>query len=116
VRLHEISAAIRLFMFLAAMGHLPIVLRSVIVSPFVSAAVFGRLRADARARRETRQTVRRSLTVRLLGGDRTPPATADLLRSARPGVLGQAAVQGRAAHFRHAHQLTDFGSLVGSHA
>ena len=42
---------------------LPPQLRSVLVSAFVSRPAYARLRADARVRRETRQTVRRALIV-----------------------------------------------------
>ena len=85
--------------------------RAVLVSSFVSAGVYARLRADARARRETRQTVRRSLTVRLLGGGRPPATTADLNGASSSGMLGQTPVNGRASHSGNAHQLTDFCSL-----
>jgi hypothetical protein len=63
-------------------------LRSVIVSLFVSTAVFARLRADTRVRQGVRQFVRQLLIVRLLGGYRAPAAPADLDRTARLGVLG----------------------------
>lgn len=43
--------------------HLPPRLRCVLVSAFVSGRAYARLRADARARREMRQTMRRSQTV-----------------------------------------------------
>ena len=62
----------------------PQMLRGVIVSVFVSAPAFERLRADTRVR----QFVRQLLTVRLLGGDSTPPAPADLFRVACLGELG----------------------------
>ena len=68
--------------------HLPLRLRSVLVSAFVSAGMFARLSADAHARRETRQAVRRSLIVMLLGGGRAPTAAADLNRAASLGMLG----------------------------
>ena len=64
-----------------------------------------------------RQTVRRSLTVRLLGSGRRPPAaTADLNRAPGPGVLGQTAIQGGTAHSGHMHQLADLDAFVGGHA
>jgi hypothetical protein len=104
VRLHEISAAICLLMSLAAMGsHLPAVLRCVLVSSFVSADVYARLRADARARRETRQTVRRSLTVRLLGRGRPPVAAPYLGGSPSSSMFRQTPVKGRAGHSGDAH-------------
>jgi hypothetical protein len=68
--------------------HLPLRLRSVLISAFVSVGLYARLRADARARHETRQAVRRSLIVRLLAGGRAPVPTADLNRAADSGVLG----------------------------
>ena len=80
--------------------HLPLPLRSVLVSAFVSAGMYARLRADARARRETRQAVRRSLTVRLLGGGRAPTPPADLNRTASLGVLGLGAGTGWGGSFR----------------
>jgi len=92
------------------------VLRSVIVSAFVSAGLYVRLRADTRVRHRLRQFVRQLLTVRLLGGDRTPVAPADLHRATCLGVLGQVAVQRRAAHAGDAHQLADSGALGGRHA
>jgi len=63
-----------------------------------------------------RQFVRRLLTVRLLGGSRAPVAPADLHRAACLGVLGQVAVQRRAAHAGDAHQLADPDAFVGRHA
>lgn len=63
-----------------------------------------------------RQTVRRSLTVRLLGGGRPPVATADLNGSPSSGMLSQTPVNGRTGHSSNAHQLTDFYALVRSHA
>ncbi len=86
--------------------------RCVVVSAFVSGRVYVRLRADAHARGEMRQTVRRvqvvtkafppgmagSVTGRLLGRLGSPASTADLDGASGPGVIGQAPVQRRAAH------------------
>lgn len=91
-------------------------LRGVIVSVFVSAVAFVRLRADTRVRQQMRQFVRQLLTVRLLGGDRAPAAPADLNRAARLGMLGQVAVQRRAAHPGDAHQLANADAVVGCYA
>ena len=52
-----------------------------------------------------RQFVRQLLTVRLLGGDGTPAAPADLDRAARLGVLGQVPVQRRAARITCSDQV-----------
>lgn len=98
VRLHEISAAIRLFMSLAAMGRHRL---DVTICNYLSICLIVGVRAftcrHARAGQSIRQFVRQLLTVRLLGGDRTLAAPANLDRAARLGVLGQVAVQRRAA-------------------
>jgi hypothetical protein len=60
-----------------------------------------------------RQFVRQLLTVRPLGGGRAPATPADLYRVAGLGVLGEVAVQRRAAHAGDAHQLADPDALVG---
>src|SRR5438067_2387092 len=75
-----------------------------------------RVYVQTRARREMRPTVRRSLTVRLLGGGRPPSATADLNGSSSSGMLSQTPVNGRASHSGDAHQLTDFCSFFWSRA
>ena len=67
--------------------------RSVLVSRFVSSAVYASLRADARARGEMRRPVRRSLMVTARRGPRAPPSSADLNDTAPPwhardGALG----------------------------
>jgi hypothetical protein len=80
-------------------------LRSVIVSAFVSAYEFLRLRADTRVRQQMRQFVRRLLTVMLLGGDRAPTTPADLHRVARLGELGQVSVQLRVARMACSDQV-----------
>ena len=103
VRLHEIFSRDPLVDVLGCYGTSPPqMLRGVIVS----AAAFARLRADTRVRQAMRQFVRQLLTVRLLGG----------ARAAGLGVLGEVAVQRRAAHAGDAHQLADPGALLGCHA
>ena len=56
--------------------------------------------------------MRQPLTVAVPDSDRAPAATADLDGAARPGMLAESAVKGRAAHPGQVHQLTDVGSLV----
>lgn len=79
-------------------------------------SAYARLRADARTRRETRQTVRRALIV-------TAPRQCERAslhgcprpRAPRLRMLAKVPVQRRAAHSGEGYQHADFGALLGSH-
>ncbi len=60
--------------------------------------------------------MRHSRLVRVLSAEGAPAPAADLDRAAGPGVIGEPAVEGRAAHAAGAHQLVDAGSFGGRHA
>src|SRR6266536_148901 len=83
----------------------------------VVSLVLSRAFTCRRARRMRRDNrMRQLLIVTARGGAGPPPAPADLDGAAGAGVLGEMAVQGRAAHAAGAHQLRDVSPVVGRHA